>query len=158
MFAGVTIVCVFVGLVVRPAEEQKRAVEALRAIDDAPYGYKEDRIVEFDRYQRGIKIIYDYEIRTVHDGDSEWIEKVYGPLPGPAWLRDLIGIDYFADVVTVALMGPSRDDDLRRLRHFRKLESLHVSHWRYCQELWPGAFAQAASCNSPSLNILPSMR
>ncbi len=33
MFVGIAIVCVFVGLVVRPAEEQRRAVEVLREVD-----------------------------------------------------------------------------------------------------------------------------
>jgi len=108
MFLGVTIVCVVLGLVVRPAVEQKLAVAALRKIE-------------------GARILYDYEVRGVSNIFHERIPDNEVSLPGPAWLIDLIGIDYFADVVFVEIYGGQlRDDDFRRLRHFSKLESLIV--------------------------------
>ncbi len=108
MFVVITIVCVVLGLVVRPAEEQRRAVAALR---------------KFDK----VEILYNHELRTFDTGYSERISEEEASPPGPAWLRDLIGIDYFADVVSVALSKPRiRDDDLRGLRHFSKLKTLHL--------------------------------
>ena len=42
--------------------------------------------------------------------------------PGPKWLRNRLGIDYFEDVVDVSLNGPVRDKTpLRRLTHLRRL-------------------------------------
>ena len=101
MFVGVTIVCVWFGLLSQSAKEQKRAVEALR---------------EFD----GVTIAYDYEVRVLDNGYWEPIPKAEFSPPGPAWLSDLIGIDYFADVVYFKDVGPGihDDDDLRRLQHY----------------------------------------
>jgi hypothetical protein len=51
---------------------------------------------------------------------------------GPAWLRGLLGDDFFNDVTRVNLSGTETDDDLKRLRAFPKLRHLllqgtHVS-------------------------------
>ena len=120
MFLAVTIFCVVLGLVVRPAQEQKRAVEALRALGT-------------------IRIFYDYEVRTLSDGSFETIPEAEVSPPGPAWLRDLIGVDYFANVVQVDLNGPlpylfrsykpwGSENNLRPLMSLGKLESLNLSN------------------------------
>ncbi len=122
MFVMLTIVCVVLGLVARPAEEQRRAVETLRALDYAT-------------------VLYDFERLEPHPlfGDMSMVSVQDSGPPGPAWLRDLIGVDYFANVEHISSGcdvvfdfgstfdhpgGINVDDDLSQLRHFRKLESL----------------------------------
>ena len=47
-------------------------------------------------------------------------------LPGPDWLRNLIGIDYFANVVMVDLSG-AQVNDLTPLANLKNLETLYLS-------------------------------
>jgi len=117
MFVFATIVCIVLGLVVRVAERQKRAVEALRSLDV-------------------VTIYYDYEL------DEDLKLKQDAERPGPDWLRNLIGVDYFATVVYVELSGDTINhllvqsevyevtvpgDVSRHLRDFSDLKSLNLS-------------------------------
>jgi hypothetical protein len=64
-------------------------------------------------------MFYDYE-RNYGVG----ISTSSGP-PGPEWLRDLLGIDYFADVVHVNISGPQvTDETLHRLASLPHLQLL----------------------------------
>ena len=52
-----------------------------------------------------------------------------GTLPGPAWLRELIGNEYFLDVSRIEFFGPRitsiTNDDLKQLStHLKKLQNL----------------------------------
>ena len=47
--------------------------------------------------------------------------------PGPTWLRDLLGQDFFSDVGEVILLGRNfGDDDLEKLKGFTQLQSLNL--------------------------------
>ena len=109
MFVGVTIVCVLLGVVVRHVEQQKRTIAALQ-VDD------------------GVTVHYDFEERPSHNHSDWQLGKDWPELPGPARLRDLIGIDYFAGVGGVDFYDSYhvRDDDLRHLRHFKNLKWLYL--------------------------------
>ncbi len=58
MFIGVTLFCMVLGFVVRPAEQQRKAVEALRSVE-------------------GITVLYEFEVRASEEGFLE-------PLPDAA--------------------------------------------------------------------------
>ena len=87
-----------------------------------------------------------------------------GPAPGPEWLRDRLGIDYFDHVVAAYIVGDSsKDADLEQLQALRGLKTLfllapnvtdagleHVGRLRDLDMLWLGGpaitdagFAQA---------------
>ena len=68
----------------------------------------------------GGSVYYDFEWNE----KELWLASDRRP-PGPDWLRELIGIDYFADVVFVC--GLSRQiEDIRPLREFSKLQMLEL--------------------------------
>src|SRR5687767_178811 len=73
-----TLVAVVLGLVVNPAERQRRAVAAIR--------------------EMGGLVTYDYEL----DRRRQW-DTILGrqELPGPDLVCRLFGVDYFADVTDV---------------------------------------------------------
>ena len=59
-----------------------------------------------------------------------WVGSVYQPIPnppGPKWLRDLLGEDFFFEVKDMLLWPGHRytNVDLRRLYEFRKLTRLN---------------------------------
>lgn len=74
----VTLCCLYLGLVVRKAEQQKEAVAWIK-----------------QSIGSSAEIVYDYELTGTATRNIAAIR------PGPDWLRKLIGIDYFADVVSV---------------------------------------------------------
>jgi hypothetical protein len=68
--------------------------------------------------RRGGGITYDFENTT--GGHRE---------PAPAWLRKLLGIDFFADVVDIIVAGkasPNTDAFLERLRSLKHLKRLYI--------------------------------
>jgi hypothetical protein len=93
-----TVVAVFLGTVVERARQQREAVAWVRS--------------------QGGHISYDYE-RPEADGSYPRGAKP----PGPEWLRELIGVDYFATVEGVVL---DRDEitDLAPLANLPQLRSL----------------------------------
>lgn len=75
--------CVWLGIQVNAAQRQKRAVDALQ--------------------QGGVGIFFDY-YWEIDANDPEISILKHNPVqPGPAWLRKLIGDEYFREVVGVSL-------------------------------------------------------
>ena len=80
-----TVFCVWLGLLVHRVNKQKEAVQWVK--------------------DQGGAVFYDFEW-NVEGGQIDDPQP-----PGPDWLRELIGVDYFADVVKVnpvAMAPPSR--------------------------------------------------
>jgi hypothetical protein len=112
----------WVAVKARRIREQRAAVAMVRAMGGA--------------------ILYDYQLRDYDD------DKGPPPPPGPAWLRELLGQDIFADVVEVNCRDADivrvidrfphvgrldlssstiTDDDLRRLKGLKELYGLDLS-------------------------------
>lgn len=99
-----TVFSVWLGLLVHDVNKQKNAVQWVRDLDDI-----------------GCEVYYDFEWDAntggrVNDADP----------PGPDWLRELIGVDYFADVVKVDV-NYTEVSDLRPLRALNELRELDIS-------------------------------
>src|SRR4029453_6760631 len=76
-----------------------------------------------EAFQRvGVTVAYDFEWTP----DRGYLDDPQPP--GPMWLRDLLGIDYLADVAIVNAgdchLG---DEDLRHLEHFPRLKHLNLT-------------------------------
>jgi hypothetical protein len=102
---AIALICVWLGVITYRADTQRRAVEAIKAAN-------------------GI-VGYDYE----RDDDGNFDRSRASSPPGPSWLRRLIGVDYFANVVDVAFLFDQRSvepltqlaEPLGRLPHLRAL-------------------------------------
>ena len=94
-FVLLTVACVWLGVVVHRAHEQERAVEWVRDLEEVVY--------------------YDYEI----DEDGHFI--VDASAPGPKWLVDLLGVDYFQDVFLIRIQH-HQVNDLTPLAGFKSLK------------------------------------
>jgi len=114
-------------------QEARRQREAVKAIEESGGG-----------------VLYDYEWESYLRGQEK------PKLPAPAWLRRLIGVDFFSDVVTVNLRGddaslehlvgppdldslgifdtPVADDRMRRLKKMTKLRHLYLVHTQVTKE------------------------
>jgi len=108
---AVALPCSRLAAQMRQAKEQKEAVQAIS--------------------QLGGRVTYDYEYPPVPPGQSS--SRAMHP-PGPAWLRNLLGADFFAAVVQVTLdaasSGRFTDADLRHLRALPGLEDLILGDTR----------------------------
>ncbi len=94
LLVALTLVGVWLGIAVAPAQRQRRAVKAIEAV--------------------GGSVEYDWQ-RT--EGGSD-------PFPnGPTWLRRLIGDDYFQSVECVYLLG-SADETVKTIPHLKRLKGL----------------------------------
>ena len=114
MFVSVTVICVVLGLVVPPAEQRKRAVATLKALP--PHGV-----------YGGVRIFYDFESPRMEDISESRDLPMNTTPPGPAWLSEHIGVDYYANVVGVVLRVKNiRAEEFRLIRHFSHLELLEV--------------------------------
>ena len=69
-------------------------------------------------------VVYDYEL----DAGGLRIEGVQPP--GPAWLRNLLGNDFFADAAAVWGSTDFDDDDMAHLKGFPRLRYLNVFNSR----------------------------
>jgi len=87
LFVVVTVFCVWMGITAKRAKDQRLAVEAIEG--------------------SGGRIIYAHEPRIGLVGPVT--PRIPEP-PGPEWLRQLIGKEYFFSVVEVQLIGTSVDD------------------------------------------------
>ena len=86
------------------AEKQRAAVEAFGKLDGNVYVY-------YDFH-------YDADGRPVRAPEP----------PGPAWLRSLLGVDFFSDVVWLQLVcSTACDADLEHLAGLTKLKSLYLT-------------------------------
>ena len=105
MLLLVTLLCVWLGVQVNRANKQRRAVEAIEKLGGA--------------------VMYDCEERRYRPGGSG------SKPPGPAWLRTLIGRDYFDTVVQVDLVDLYDEDAIDIvLQHAAKLPDIqYVGSW-----------------------------
>ncbi|MBC8873845.1 MAG: hypothetical protein H8E44_30770 [Planctomycetes bacterium] len=102
LIVAVAVPCCWLTVKMRQAERQRRAVEA---IDKA-----------------GAWIRYDCQF----DGSGKFMRRQEPP--GPAWLRKLLGKDFFADVIFVlASCTHVTDAELQQLKVLTKLRMLNVN-------------------------------
>jgi hypothetical protein len=93
-FVILTALGIWLGIAVSPAQQQRRAVKAIEAL--------------------GGSVAYDWEFR---EDDSD-------PAPnGPAWLRRLIGDDYFQTAECVYILG-SAEQTLKSIPHLKRLKGV----------------------------------
>ena len=95
----VTILCVFIGWYVYRVDQQKKAVRWV--------------------LKHGGAIRYDYQV----DSDGRLLDD--SQPPGPKWLHSILGVDYFASVVTVNFTFTSVSD-LTPLASLTNLEWLYL--------------------------------
>ena len=69
-------------------------------------------------------VVYDYEL------DADGLRTEGAQPPGPAWLRNLLGGDFFADVEAVWGTSGFDDDDMAHLKGFPRLRYLNVFNSR----------------------------
>ena len=92
-----TVFCVWLGALVYRVNKKKEAVQWVK--------------------ENGGDVYYDFEWEhDLMDGAEP---------PGPDWLRDLIGLDYFADVVFVDVNN-TQIKDLEPLRELTQLHQLYL--------------------------------
>ena len=97
------IACSWLTTWVRRAERQRKAVEAIRAANGL--------------------VKYDYE----YDADGKAIKSPEPP--GPAWLLNMLGVDFFSDVEFVSFFfTDATDDDLEHLEGLSDLRELWLAH------------------------------
>ena len=89
MMLAITLLCVWLGVISHRANRQKRAVEAIRS--------------------KGGSVEYDYESRKY--GGRNFPRRGSPSPPGPVWLQNLVGLDYFATVVVAGVGHDAADDD-----------------------------------------------
>lgn len=93
-FVILTALGIWFGIAVSPAQQQRRAVKAIEAL--------------------GGSVAYDWEFK---EDDPD-------PSPnGPAWLRRLIGDDYFQEAQCVYLFG-SAEQTRKSIPHMKRLKGL----------------------------------
>jgi Leucine Rich repeat len=103
MLLAVTLFCAWLGVTFNRANRQKHAVETITS--------------------HGGQVNYDYEA----DEDGRFVQNPPPP-PGPDWLRNLIGTDYFATVVDVGIdyQKGVNDDAVEALADLPQLRRLHL--------------------------------
>ena len=104
---GVTLLCVWLGVVCNRANRQRQAVEAIT--------------------KAGGEVLYDYQ--TGEDGLPANRD---APQPGPKWLRDLIGIDYFATAAGVSINVQTGASDkmfeaVEQLPHLKRIDLVGIT-------------------------------
>jgi hypothetical protein len=101
MLLFLTLLCIWLGVKVNQARRQKEAIAALRSIDAA--------------------------IRFHHQLDEEGKEELTSEPPGPAWLRQITGDEYFQRVHTVSASSVAFTDEYAAyLSAFKDLAKLHI--------------------------------
>lgn len=96
LLVALTLLGVWLGIAVAPAQRQRRAVKAIEAL--------------------GGSVRYDWQSK---EGSSD-------PSPnGPTWLRRLVGDDYFQSVECVYLFG-SADETVKTIPHLKRLKGLNT--------------------------------
>ncbi len=111
LVVAVAVPCCWLAVKLRKAERQRQAVEAVEAMREA-----------------GGWVMYDYEF----DESGVYTGRKAEP-PAPAWLRELLGVDFFADVVGVHSLYATELGDVG-LEHFKELTELrHLMLFRDTQ-------------------------
>lgn len=109
-FVLLTIGCVWLAILAERAREQRETVKAIEALG----GY----------------VIYDWELRHLSAVANKGSGQSAEPKPaGPAWLRQLLGDDYF-QVVKMAGFNHAKDADISKaipqLQRFHGLEVVDI--------------------------------
>jgi len=103
MLVVVTVLCVLLGWKVYQVNKQKRVVAWV--------------------WDMGGAVVYDYEDYKF-DEECVWVGTGPG-LPGPDWLCELVGVDYFATILMVGLSN-TQVSDLSPLENLTNLEQLFL--------------------------------
>lgn len=112
LFVVVTVFCVWMGMIAKAARDQRLAVEAIQEAGGTVY-YQHQ--VSVDRVSPSLS----YSVLQ-----PSW--PGFDP-PGPAWLRKLIGDEYFFSVWNIILNGPKINDrDVAAVKRLTKLEILSL--------------------------------
>lgn len=100
-FVLLTALAVWLGVMVNRAREQREAVKAIEAL--------------------GASVGYDWQDVPLDPADPFRID---GPLtpPGPAWLRRLVGDEFFQNAVSASFF--SEPDALKSIAHLKRLRKL----------------------------------
>jgi hypothetical protein len=112
----VTGLCVWLGIQVNRAREQREALKAL--------------VQRHPTIQSNFE--YDYQLvpdvgaaqRQGLSADILYYRHGEGSLPEPQWLISLMGVDFFHNIVNVDLRATARDNDLADLEHLPNLREL----------------------------------
>jgi len=105
MFVVLTALAVWLGIVVNRAREQQEAVKAIEAF--------------------GGSVFYDWQLQRAANG-SKFFQRDGEP-GGPAWLRKIIGDDFFQTVTTVIFASfpkPTDAEVLKAVPQFQRLRGL----------------------------------
>ena len=106
VFVLTTILCIWLGVKVRQVERQKAVVSWIESHE----GYVK------------------YDCQAYYDGhhDAFVLPDSRPKPPGPRWLHDLIGVDYFITPTAVSLLGDWELNDLSPLINLTELTALDV--------------------------------
>ncbi len=127
VFVLTAFLCIWLGLRVNQVKQQKKAVAWVEQV--------------------GGEVMYDYEF---DDFDQQFLNPA-PELPGPIWLRELIGVDFFATVVTVDL-ADAEIDDLSHLVALHNLKLLFLERTRVSD------FSSVAKLTSLQILMLREMQ
>jgi len=97
MLIVVTVLCVWLGITAKRARDQRWAVEAIREVGGI-VGYE----------HTGIRL--GWPAVTINGKTMSRLGMQPAPVPGPEWLRKLIGDEYFFTVSGVNLYGSKAND------------------------------------------------
>ena len=120
MLIVVTLLCLVFGLWTSRAVRQRNAVAALQA------------------FGPNVSVLYAYEVDANYESKD-------GDPPGPEWLRELLGIDYLATVVSVTI-DPIPDDERTvlddQLAVLKELADLRALELAECYEVTDAGIAR----------------
>ena len=107
----ITVFCVWMGVQVNRARDTRLAIDAIEELGG--------------------------EVYYVHERTKSGIYVRKAELPGPAWLREFIGDEYFVDVANIAFSSSRiTDDDLEQLcTHLTKIRELRWLYFDDCHNL-----------------------
>jgi hypothetical protein len=101
MLVAIAVLGIWLGVIANRANRQRRAVEAIK--------------------KAGGTVYYDYQNTIGFRVEDD------APPPGPAWLRNLVGIDYLATTVGVTINTDIADDRFEVMDELPKLKTAFLS-------------------------------
>ena len=122
--------CVILGTTVQRALTQKRTVERIREIGGSiTYGYQRIAQENVDKY---------YQAAKNNRATVLALRRAFTHPPGPEWLQQLIGDEYFQSVVAVGFRAPQHEqrilsaEGLAMLQRLPMLDSLRIDGMTFC--------------------------